>query len=56
MKKQSIVHNEIQKPALEMAKKALINVRIRKKFRDLIDEWKSNLVLKTHKFKEYNLE
>lgn len=32
-----------------------ISTEIRQKFKDLIDGWKSNLVLKTHKFEEYLL-
>lgn len=32
-----------------------ISTRIRQKFKDLIDEWKGILVLKTYKFEEYNL-
>ncbi len=33
-----------------------ISTGIRQKFRDLIDEWRSNLVLKSHKFEEYILD
>ena len=33
-----------------------LSTEIRQKYKDLIDEWKSNLVLKTHKFEEYLLE
>ena len=33
-----------------------LSMEIRQKYKDLIDEWKSNLVLKTHKFEEYLLE
>ncbi|MEK6898082.1 MAG: Lrp/AsnC family transcriptional regulator [Nanoarchaeota archaeon] len=33
-----------------------ISTEIRQKFKDLIDEWRSNLVLKTHKFEEYGLD
>ena len=33
-----------------------ISTEIRQKFKDLIDEWRSNFVLKAHKFEEYNLE
>ena len=33
-----------------------LSTEIRQKFRDLIGEWRSNLVLKSHKFEEYLLE
>ncbi|MFH1325621.1 MAG: Lrp/AsnC family transcriptional regulator [archaeon] len=33
-----------------------ISTEIRQKFKELIDEWRSNLVLKAHKFEEYGLE
>ena len=33
-----------------------LSTEIRQKYKDLIDEWKSNLVLKAHKFEEYLLE
>jgi hypothetical protein len=33
-----------------------ISTEIRQKFKDLIDEWRSNLVLKAHKFEEYILD
>ena len=32
-----------------------LSTEIRQKFKDLIDEWKGMLVLKTYKFEEYNL-
>ena len=32
-----------------------ISTEIRQKFRDLIDEWKSVLILKTYKFEQYDL-
>ena len=32
-----------------------ISTEIRQKFKDLIDEWRSNIVLKAHKFEEYLL-
>ena len=33
-----------------------LSTEIRQKFKDLIAEWKSNLVLKAHKFEEYLLD
>lgn len=33
-----------------------ISTGIRQKFRSLIDDWKGILILKTHKFEEYNLK
>jgi hypothetical protein len=32
-----------------------VSTEIRQKFRDLIDEWKSVLILKTYKFEQYDL-
>ncbi len=42
----------ISKDSNELEK---ISTEIRQKFKDLIDEWKGILVLKTYKFEEYNL-
>jgi len=32
-----------------------ISTEIRQKFKDLIDEWRGMLILKTYKFEEYDL-
>jgi DNA-binding Lrp family transcriptional regulator len=32
-----------------------LSTEIRQKYKDLIDEWRGNLVLKTYKFEEYDL-